>query len=119
MIDATQSTGPVASVAMPSVDNVSHRWVPAGEVTLHLATAGLEDGPPIVLLGRYASGRITVPTSVLLGLDDPVITREMVETLRPHVGGLIVDEVPGCGHTVSEERPEQVLAHLRIHHPIG
>jgi pimeloyl-ACP methyl ester carboxylesterase len=35
---------------MPHVDGVSHRWVDAGGLRVHLAEAGPEDGEPVLLL---------------------------------------------------------------------
>jgi pimeloyl-ACP methyl ester carboxylesterase len=35
---------------MPHVDGVSHRWVSAGGLRVHLAEAGPEDGEPVLLL---------------------------------------------------------------------
>jgi pimeloyl-ACP methyl ester carboxylesterase len=35
---------------MPQIDGVSHRWVDAGDLRVHLAEAGPEDGEPVLLL---------------------------------------------------------------------
>ena len=70
-----------------------------------------EAGP--VARGRYADRRLTVPTRLLVGLDDPVIRPSMLAGQAAHADDLEIELVEGCGHFVAEERPDLVAERAR------
>jgi pimeloyl-ACP methyl ester carboxylesterase len=57
--------------------------------------------------GRAALGPLTVPASLVIGADDPIL--RAVE-LEPR-DGIDVEIVPGVGHFLPEEAPDVVLDH--------
>ncbi len=65
--------------------------------------------------GRYASRRLRVPTLLLTGSDDPVVTPERIADLPEHADDARVEVIDRCGHFSPEERPEAVLAAVRSH----
>jgi pimeloyl-ACP methyl ester carboxylesterase len=68
---------------------------------------------PALLRGRYDDRRLTQPTLVLHGEDDPVIRPALLETFRAHADDLKIELVPRTGHFVVDERPERVSARLQ------
>ncbi|HYH58733.1 MAG TPA: alpha/beta hydrolase [Thermoleophilaceae bacterium] len=62
---------------------------------------------PGILRGRYRETRLTVPTVLVHGQSDPVITRERVKGWEPYADDMRVGEVPG-GHFLPDEKPELV-----------
>lgn len=63
--------------------------------------------------GPYEEQRLTMPVRVLMGLDDPVIRRSMLDGLEHHADDVRITEVPDCGHFIVDERPELVTAWLQ------
>lgn len=59
--------------------------------------------------GRYADRRLTVPTRLIVGERDPVISAEMLEGYGEHADDMTVELLPGVGHWIPEERSEQLL----------
>ncbi len=59
--------------------------------------------------GRYRGRRLSTPTLWLHGTADPVISRHMVESVRPHADDITIEWVEGCGHFIAEERPDVVV----------
>jgi pimeloyl-ACP methyl ester carboxylesterase len=59
--------------------------------------------------GRYSGQRLVVPTRLLIGERDPVITPDSLEGYAEHADDMTVEIVPGAGHWLPEERPERVL----------
>lgn len=68
---------------------------------------------PAILAGRYDGKRLTVPTRVLFGLDDPAIVRGMLDDFDHHADDVVITDVPACNHFIVEERPAQVVQWLR------
>ncbi len=66
-----------------------------------------------VFAGAYARQRLTVPTRLVVGADDPVITAGLLEGATDWADDLRVTVLPGCGHFVAEERPDAVVTALR------
>jgi len=71
-----------------------------------------ELGP--LLRGAYSDRRLEVPTRMLVGDRDPVITAELVAGLQDHADPGTVAWEAGAGHWLPEERPERVLAELAL-----
>ncbi len=71
-----------------------------------------ELGP--LLRGVYSDRRLQVPTRMLVGDRDPVITPELVAGLSEHADPGTVAWEAGAGHWLPEERPERVLAELAL-----
>jgi len=66
-----------------------------------------------VARGRYADRRLTVPTRLVNGLDDPVIRPSMLAGQAAHADELEIELVEGCGHFVADERPDLVAERAR------
>jgi pimeloyl-ACP methyl ester carboxylesterase len=58
--------------------------------------------------GRYRSLRLTVPTRVLFGTGDVVMTADQMDGYQPYADDMAVELVPGCGHFIADERPDLV-----------
>jgi 3-oxoadipate enol-lactonase / 4-carboxymuconolactone decarboxylase len=61
---------------------------------------------------RERIGKITAPTLVLVGADDPVTTPAMAEDIRARIPGAELTILANAAHLVSVERPDAVAAHL-------
>ena len=61
-----------------------------------------------MMRGKYANSRLEVPTRVLFGTDDPVMTEAMFELAPGAAADYEVELVPGVGHFIVDERPELV-----------
>ena len=69
------------------------------------------EGIPL-LLGRYRSQRLTVPTRLLVG-DHDVFPPEAISGWEPYAEDMGVETLVGTGHFIVDERPELVLDHVR------
>jgi pimeloyl-ACP methyl ester carboxylesterase len=65
-----------------------------------------------MLRGRYDGQRLQVPTKMLHGSADPVVTREMVERVRMHADELEIEYVDGVSHFIVDEAPALVTERL-------
>jgi pimeloyl-ACP methyl ester carboxylesterase len=63
--------------------------------------------------GRYAGRRLTVPTRLLVGEHDPVITPERLAGFEAHADDMLVESIAGAGHFLPEEAPDAVIAAIR------
>lgn len=63
---------------------------------------------PEILRGRYADARLTVPTRLLFGTDDPVLRPEALAGYQRHADDMQVELVPGCSHFIADEMPDLV-----------
>jgi pimeloyl-ACP methyl ester carboxylesterase len=61
-----------------------------------------------LLGGRYRDLRLTVPTLLLYGSEDPVITADRLAGWEDHADDMAVEEVPGPGHFLPDEQPQLV-----------
>ena len=61
-----------------------------------------------VLLGRYRRTRLTVPTRLVVGADDPVCRPQLLRGWEDVADDMTVRVLPGVGHFVPEEAPEVV-----------
>jgi pimeloyl-ACP methyl ester carboxylesterase len=67
---------------------------------------------PELLRGRYADRRLTVPTRLLIGRDDPVIGEARIDGWQGHADDMAVEVVDG-GHFLPEEHPGLVTERAR------
>ena len=65
-----------------------------------------------ILKGRYENERITVPTLLLYGAEDPVVNAERIGPWRDHSDEMTVEELQGSAHFLPEEVPDAVLERL-------
>jgi pimeloyl-ACP methyl ester carboxylesterase len=68
---------------------------------------------PRLKKGHYRSQRSPVPTRILTGEADPVIRADILAGFEPYADEMSVEEVPGCGHFIAEEKPEIVIERAR------
>ena len=68
---------------------------------------------PAMIRGGYRDARLEVPTRVLFGTDDPVLTDAMFELEEGAADDYVVERVPGIGHFIVDERPDLVVEHAR------
>lgn len=68
---------------------------------------------PRLKKGWYRSRRSTVPTRILWGEADPVVRGDVLAGYEPYADEMSVEEVPGCGHFIAEERPDLVVERAR------
>jgi pimeloyl-ACP methyl ester carboxylesterase len=68
---------------------------------------------PAILQGRYADRRLTVPTRLLIGGEDPVVTLEAAAGYEDHADDMEVRELAGVGHFIPDEAPAEVLEQAR------
>ena len=68
---------------------------------------------PALLTGRDRRRRLTVPTVLLGGENDPVFPAAVLGGGERHADDLRVHIVPGAGHWLPEERPGQIAAAAR------
>ena len=66
-----------------------------------------------VLRGLYQDARLTVPTRLLFGVEDVVLRPELLAGYERHADEMTVEEVPGCGHFIADERPDLVAERAR------
>jgi pimeloyl-ACP methyl ester carboxylesterase len=67
---------------------------------------------PAILRGRYAKARLTVPTLLLYGKDDP-LPHQALSGYEKHADSMKLELVPECGHFIADEKPELVAARAR------
>jgi pimeloyl-ACP methyl ester carboxylesterase len=58
--------------------------------------------------GTYRGRRLTTPTRLLIGADDPVVRAELLGGYEPYTEDLVIEVVDGAAHWVVDERPELV-----------
>jgi pimeloyl-ACP methyl ester carboxylesterase len=86
---------------------------PRGRATNHLYRTFLLRELVPILQGRYADRRLTVPTRLLVGADDRVITVEGLQGWEEHADDMEVVELDGVGHFIPDEAPDELLEHAR------
>ena len=70
-----------------------------------------EAGP--VLAGRYSDARLTVPTRLVAGSGDPVVTTALLRGYEDRSDDMTVEILEGLGHFLPEEAPEVVADRAR------
>jgi pimeloyl-ACP methyl ester carboxylesterase len=63
---------------------------------------------PAVLLGKYRSQRLRVPTRMLHGLEDRILRPAFLAGYEPFADDMTIELVPGAGHFIAEEAPQLV-----------
>lgn len=64
-----------------------------------------------LLRGRYRDSRLTVPTLLVYGDSDRVITAQRLEGWEEHADEMRLEEVQDAGHFLPDEQPETVAEH--------
>lgn len=62
--------------------------------------------------GRFREQRLTVPTHLLIGGDDPVLPPEGVGGFEPYADAMTAEILPGVGHFPAEEAPAEIVDRL-------
>jgi pimeloyl-ACP methyl ester carboxylesterase len=62
--------------------------------------------------GRYAEERLTVPTRLIVGERDPVVTADVIAGFEGHADDMSAESVPGAGHWLPEERAQLVAGRI-------
>jgi pimeloyl-ACP methyl ester carboxylesterase len=68
---------------------------------------------PALARGRNRGLRLSVPTLLLTGTADPIITPKLLPGGERYASDLRVRTVPGAGHLLPEERPDLVASAVR------
>ncbi|WP_421741320.1 alpha/beta fold hydrolase [Cellulomonas sp.] len=64
--------------------------------------------------GAYRDARLTTPTVVLYGADDPAgLPMELLGGYEDHADDLTQELVAGAGHFIADERPDALVEHAR------
>lgn len=64
------------------------------------------------LTGRYRTSRLDVPTLLLIGDRDPVVGHVPLGGFEEYATTMQAEWIPGAGHWLLEETPEQLLAKI-------
>ena len=64
-----------------------------------------------IAMGRYRSQRLTTPTVILCGADDPVMRPELLGGYEDHADDLTIEVVPDASHFIPDEQPDAVAEH--------
>ena len=59
-------------------------------------------------LAQYLDQRLVVPTRLLVGDDDPIASRALLDGWQDHADAMSVERLPLVGHFVPEEAPAEV-----------
>jgi pimeloyl-ACP methyl ester carboxylesterase len=68
---------------------------------------------PSLLRGRYEDRRLTVPTRLINGTEDPVLAPALLEGYQGHADDMKVELVDECGHFIVDEMPDLVASRAR------
>jgi pimeloyl-ACP methyl ester carboxylesterase len=64
-----------------------------------------------IAMGRYRDRRLTTPTVVLSGADDPVMRPEFLGGYEDRADDLTIEVVPNASHFIPDEQPAAVVTH--------
>jgi pimeloyl-ACP methyl ester carboxylesterase len=62
-----------------------------------------------IFTGSYRRTRLTTPTRVLVGADDPVVRAEFLDGYQPYSDDLTIETVDRASHWIVDERPDVVV----------
>ncbi|GIH25104.1 3-oxoadipate enol-lactonase [Acrocarpospora phusangensis] len=119
-----EGTGPLASAALGRWFTEEGARTPAAQRLAADLAAADPDGYADccdALAGYDLRGhlaRITAPTLVVAGRDDPATPPAVARELADGIPGAALAEIPRAAHLANVERPEAVLAALRGHLPV-
>ena len=68
---------------------------------------------PGLLQGRYAGHRLTVPTRLVVGAEDPVVRLNGLGGWEEHADAMETFELAGVGHWIADEAPDELLEQIR------
>ena len=63
---------------------------------------------PLVIRGHWRKYRLTVPTLMLYGTGDPVVTPRLLEGYEPYADDMRIETVEDTGHFIVDARPDFV-----------
>jgi pimeloyl-ACP methyl ester carboxylesterase len=66
-----------------------------------------------LLRGRYANKRLTVPTRLVNGIEDPALRPALLAGTNRHADDMDIELVEGCGHFIVDEMPDLVISRAR------
>jgi pimeloyl-ACP methyl ester carboxylesterase len=64
---------------------------------------------PRVMFGRYRSMRLSTPTLILYGSEDPNMTEAILQGYEDHADDLTIEEIDGASHFIADEKPAVVV----------
>jgi pimeloyl-ACP methyl ester carboxylesterase len=64
-----------------------------------------------IAVGRYRGEKLTAPTVILCGSEDPVMRVEFLGGYEDHADDLRIEVVEGASHFIADEQPEGVVRH--------
>ena len=70
---------------------------------------------PRIMRGAYRNTRLTTPTLLLYGAQDPVVSAKVLGGYEEHCDDLTIGEIDGANHFVVDDRPDAVLRHALEH----
>lgn len=65
-----------------------------------------------ILRGGYRDRLPTMPTLVLYGADDPLVSRAVLDDVERFAPSIRVEELPGTGHWLVDEQPAEVARRI-------
>ena len=64
---------------------------------------------PRVMTGRYRGTRLSTPTLILYGREDPNMNEAILQGYQDHADDLTIEEVSGASHFIADEKPAVVV----------
>jgi pimeloyl-ACP methyl ester carboxylesterase len=64
---------------------------------------------PRVMTGRYRGMRLSTPTLILYGSEDPNMNTTILDGYQGHADDLTIEEVDGASHFIADEKPAVVI----------
>ena len=64
---------------------------------------------PRVLAGRYRSMRLSTPSLILFGSEDPNMSAAILDGYQGYADDLTLEEVYGGSHFIADEKPQIVV----------
>lgn len=62
-----------------------------------------------VISGRYRRKRLTTPTLILYGSEDPNMTAAILDGYQGHADDLTLEEVDSASHFIADEKPQVII----------